>query len=403
MTPRFGVNYVPSRNWWYAWVDWDSRSIREDLTVIASLGLDHIRIHCIWSYFQPNASYVSSAMLDRTYELLEIADEYGLDVEIAVLDGWLSGFSFFPAWKGAKNLFTDRGMIEAEKSFFRALAERVGNHRRFMGFDLGNELGVLMGQNPATPEEADAWQSEMLTCCSEAAPGKMHVNGVDHVHWFADRGFTPNALANEGAVTSLHTWVGFTGTLNLYKPLDVGSVHLPEFCIELARAYQEDPSRQVWVQEFGMATEWLDEKHVPDFADRTIRAICRCANVWGLTWWCSHDVDRNLSGFAEMEYDLGLITVDNRVKPVGERIAALIKEFKSQPPAVPKRDHAVVFPADRKTWVKGEDLPSPTWRYGKKFMHMIEEGVAPAIVLDSKCLDEAYLKSRGITHLHYAE
>jgi hypothetical protein len=43
---RFGVNYVPRRNWWYCWLDWDQHAIVDDLQVIASLGMDHIRIQC---------------------------------------------------------------------------------------------------------------------------------------------------------------------------------------------------------------------------------------------------------------------------------------------------------------------------------------------------------------------
>ncbi|MEU5783376.1 hypothetical protein [Micromonospora lupini] len=39
--PRFGVNYVPSRNWWHCWLDWDPDSILADLRAVAGLGLDH--------------------------------------------------------------------------------------------------------------------------------------------------------------------------------------------------------------------------------------------------------------------------------------------------------------------------------------------------------------------------
>ncbi|MBB4682503.1 hypothetical protein HNR67_008621 [Crossiella cryophila] len=43
---RFGVNYVPSKNWWFSWADWDRASIARDLDRIAALGMDHIRIMC---------------------------------------------------------------------------------------------------------------------------------------------------------------------------------------------------------------------------------------------------------------------------------------------------------------------------------------------------------------------
>src|ERR1035437_3911453 len=141
---RFGVNYVPAKNWWYSWLDWDRAAIAADLQAIAALGMDHLRIHCLWPIFQPNANYVSELALDHLEELLDLADASGLDVQVAVLDGWLSGFCFIPPWQLGRNLFTDRMSIAAVEFLYTTLAGRIGRHRRFMGFDLGNELGVLM-------------------------------------------------------------------------------------------------------------------------------------------------------------------------------------------------------------------------------------------------------------------
>ena len=45
---RFGVNYTPSRNWWFCWNDWDAASIERDLDAIAGLGADHLRIMLVW-------------------------------------------------------------------------------------------------------------------------------------------------------------------------------------------------------------------------------------------------------------------------------------------------------------------------------------------------------------------
>ena len=56
---RFGINYTPSRNWWYCWNDWEADSIRRDLDAIAALGADHLRLMLIWPYFQPSATWVS--------------------------------------------------------------------------------------------------------------------------------------------------------------------------------------------------------------------------------------------------------------------------------------------------------------------------------------------------------
>ena len=49
---RFGANYIPSKNWLHSWMDWDEKSVEEDLSACKEIGIDHIRAHIIWPYFQ---------------------------------------------------------------------------------------------------------------------------------------------------------------------------------------------------------------------------------------------------------------------------------------------------------------------------------------------------------------
>lgn len=408
-TPRYGVNYVPSRNWWYCWLDWDRRSIKEDLAAIKSLGMDHIRVFCLWPVFQPNAAYVSLQALDRLEELLDIADEHGLDVEITVLNGFLSGFAFYPGFAHAaslykhKNIYTDRDMIEAEKYLLLKLAERVGRHRRFLGFDIGNEINVLQYyRNELTIADGDVWLNEIMDWCDKIAPGRLHVNGVDHCPWFSNAAFSREALANEGAATSIHTWIEFTGARSRFDALDTGCVHLTEYCIELAKAYSLDPARKVWVEEFGASPEWMPADQIPEFAEQTIMNALSCENVWGLTWWCSHDLDRSLKGFHSLEYELGLLDNKNNIKPVGEKIAGLIKKLKADPVEPVKRSVALVLPDDifdpGDVEYKYPDYPG--WKFAMPYMDLLRDGVRPAIVLESRAGDKEYLKSRGIQEMH---
>lgn len=95
---RFGVNFTPRKYWWYCWLDWDKQAIADDLSGIAGLGLDHIRIQCLWPLFQPGINSVSDRLLDNLRSLLDAADDAGLDVEVTVLNGWKSGISFLPSW-----------------------------------------------------------------------------------------------------------------------------------------------------------------------------------------------------------------------------------------------------------------------------------------------------------------
>lgn len=400
--PRFGVNYVPARNWWYSWLDWERDAIAADLAAIAGLGMDHIRIHCLWPLFQPQPGYISPTALRRLAELLDLADAANLDVSVAVLNGWLSGYVFLPPWVQpsadgpARNIFRDPEVITAQRELFSAIATAIAAHPRFLGFDLGNELGVLhqFGQ-PATPSEADDWAGAMLAHCEALAPGKLHVNGVDHIHWFNDVGFSRPHLATAGAATSLHTWIKFTGALERFGPNGVGSLHLAEYCVELARAYHTDLDRPIWVQEFGCSPLWLSGADPGDFAERTIRATLACAGLWGLTWWCSHDLRPQLRGFHELEYGLGLLDTENRVKPAGRRLAQLIAELRAAPPPALPRPVALVLPDEQFAHAPGPN----DWRFGEQYMALVAEQVRPAVVLASQAGNHTYLAARGIREL----
>jgi len=324
---RFGANYTPSKDWLYGWIDWDAASIRRDLEAIAGLGLDHIRLQCLWTYFQPNRTFVSPTMLKRLADVVEMAADCGLDVVICVLNGWMSGTFFRPLWqRESTNLFTDAEALDAERRLITAVAGAVEGHRNVLGIDIGNEPNALASYrgNDVTRSEGDAWATMLLEHSERAMPGGLHTIGVDHMPWLRDDApFSREPLGEAGAVTSLHSWLDFTGALERYGTDGTGTLHLARYLIELGRAYGRPSGRPVWLQEIGVSTEWVPEDALPEFAATLLRNAL-IAKPWGVTWWCSHDIDRSLTGFDELEYDLGLLTVDNQVKPVGAALAEVI-------------------------------------------------------------------------------
>lgn len=402
---RFGVNFTPRKRWWYCWLDWDKQAIAEDLNGIASLGMDHIRIQCLWPLFQPGITNVSERMLENLHALLDAADDAGLDVEVTVLNGWMSGLSFLPPWvmplarpeSGDDfNIFTSAKVIEAEKLLFRRIAKTIGAHRRFLGFDLGNELGVLMGMNnPVSMKDADVWATRMLSYCDEIAPGKFHVNGADHSHWFADFGFSRETLANTGHATVMHTYIYFDGVLDMYRYSDPAALHLADYEIELAYAYQKDLNRKVWTEEIGVSSKEMPPEFQAEYMDHQVRNIAATGKSWGITWWSSHDIDPANKSFDPYEYHLGLLDLQNRPKLLGRKFKELAAELRRSPPQVVQREIALVIP-DRglstKSW-------PADWRFAKAYMKLIDKGQVPAIVLESRAKDEDYLRARGISDL----
>ena len=401
---RFGVNYVPRSIWWYCWQDWDIHSIQEDLDAIAALGMDHIRVLCLWPMFQPGINWVSESCTTRMGELLDAADRAGLDVQVTVLNAWVSGFQFMPAWvaplvlgrKGAQsNMFVDPDVFAAESFLFGKLAACCLPHRRFLGFDVGNELGVLMNEsNPATQSQADDWSHRIFRVCSECAPEKFHVNGVDHEDWFSDFGFSRSTLATDGAATVVHCYSLFTGALARYGPMGIGTLHLPEYMIEFAYAYQTNLRRPIWVEEIGVSPDWVPADQMTSHVESLVRNSVETGKIWGVTWWCSHDINPTIHGFNKLEYTLGLLDQQNRPKPLGKTLARLATELRRNVKVAP-RETALSVPRHGLS----PDPAKPDWTYANAFMKLRAAGIRPAIVLDDRAQGEEYLRSRGITKI----
>ncbi|MGC1372492.1 MAG: hypothetical protein WA824_10180, partial [Candidatus Sulfotelmatobacter sp.] len=133
---RFGVNYTPSKNWWFCWNEWDALAIERDLDAIASLGADHLRILLIWPYFQPNPTWVSPLHLERLDQLLTLMAERHLDAVITVFTGQLSGWYFLPPFnKPGAAFFTDGGIWKAQELIVRQLARVIAAKENIIGFD----------------------------------------------------------------------------------------------------------------------------------------------------------------------------------------------------------------------------------------------------------------------------
>ena len=77
-----------------------------------------------------------------------------------------------------------------------------------------------------------------------------------------------------------------------------------------------------------MSEAWTDPANVPRFLqESTLKAIH--AGVSWFTWWCSHDLDRRYT-FAPLEYSLGLIAQDRKIKPAGRVFHELAQAYRGR-------------------------------------------------------------------------
>ncbi|WP_144875025.1 glycosyl hydrolase [Microbacterium sp. 1.5R] len=403
---RFGANYTPSKEWMHSWLDFTPDDVRRDFAALAELGLDHVRVFPLWTVLQPNRTFIRDKAVDDVRAVVDIAGEFGMDASVDVIQGHLSSFDFVPSWLHTwhdKNMFTDAKALDGQVALVDRLGRALREAPNFLGLTLGNEVNQFSAHThpspwPVTQDDAGAWISALLSAAEQAAPGLPHVHSEYDAVWYMDgHGFTPAHASRLGAMTTIHSWI-FNGTAQRYGGRSVASDRHAEYLIELSRAFATDPDRAVWLQEVGAPSNCLADDEMPDFLEATVRAAARTENLWGVTWWCSHDVSRDLGDFPELEYSLGLIDQTGAAKPIGRRLAELIPELRRRS-AAPVRDTAIVVEVDEREVPVSRAALSPGGAVFQAWVDACAGGLDPAVVTSLDALDAAALEARGIRHL----
>lgn len=341
---RFGVNYTPRSGWFHSWLDLDLDSVGEDFEALASLGIDHVRMFPLWPILQPNRTLIRPRALDDVRAVVGVAARAGLDVNVDVLQGHMSSFDFLPTWLTSwhrRNMFTDPEVVASTADLVRALGERLADAPNLIGLSTGNETDQFSvtghpDPDPLTVQEAETWTSTLLDAAREAVPHGLHsVANYDATYFMDDHSFTPDQSATLGDLTVVHNWV-FDGTGQRYGVPSYEAAHRSEYYIEVARGYSRTPDRPLWLQEVGAPLNVMEAKDAPWFVQQTVENVTDCPELYGVTWWCSHDVSRDLADFPEVEYSLGLFDTENRIKDSGRAYADAIAAAKERPAPAPR-------------------------------------------------------------------
>lgn len=322
---RFGVNYTPSHNWWFCWNDWDADPIHRDLDAIAALGADHLRIMLIWPFFQPNPKWVSPAHLERLDQLLAMMGERHLDALVTVFTGQLSGWFFLPSFNRLSDgFYTNATMRSVQELFVSELARVMKQHTNVIGFDFGNELNTCWR---ASIPQGDAWMAKMFELMNQVLPDGLHVNGVDHAPWFEPDTFSAQALA-AARFPVMHCYPYWTGAMKYGGAMDAPSVKLLAAMATLIRSFAGTQNKPVWAGEFNTCVKELPEKDQAEWLGKAVLAAIEQGVSW-FSYWDSHDVDLKFQ-FNSLEYSLGLLTNDGRVKDQGRVFRQLAATYRGK-------------------------------------------------------------------------
>lgn len=324
-----GVNYIPSDNWLMVLENWKPEVIEEDLATLKANGVDYIRFCPLWNLTQPGKNKFNEEVFKRIDYVFKVAEETGIMVQIAPITGWMSGGVFLPSWANGE-LFTDLEIIEGQVNLVTEVARRYKDSPALQGYDFGNEINVLLDRMKlkGTPEEVKEWMNTIYKAYQNEDPDHYITNGSGTGF---NRFFNIWSISETSDYMSVHTYPYFHGTWDMDPWLGMRTSYSPNF----VTAWAEMMGKPVLVQEIGASEAWMDRLKIPQYLRVTYYSTWAdgAAGYW---WWCSHNIDRDYKvksdglyteysistfekgNFSELEYELGLLDINNQVKPVGK-------------------------------------------------------------------------------------
>jgi len=321
-----GVNYTPSTNWFQILDDWNASVIEKDMDSLSSIGVDFIRFMPLWYLMQPEKDKLDQQKFDRLNELVNIAGKRGIMVQPSLITGWLSGGIFNPYWV-TKDMFTDPDQIKAETWYVKNLAKSLKKNPYVHSYDFGNEINALkaVGGFTATPSQTKYWMAEIYKAFKTGDPDRLVTNGIGTGY---DADFPIENIALASDYMSAHSYPYFHATIHDDPWFGLRTTYSANLMI----AWAKMAGKPVLMQETGISDEWMAQQQRAKYLELTYFS-CWADGAAGFVWWCSHDIDtafqiktdvkgRQMKGggtFDPLEYQMGLLDVNNNKHPVAEQ------------------------------------------------------------------------------------
>jgi endo-1,4-beta-mannosidase len=381
-----GVNYWPRRKAMYWWSDFDRVEVEDEFDLIASLGMNVVRLFLLWDDWQPDPTSVDSARLKDFTTVCDIAANRGLGLDVTFFTGHMSGPNWSPRWLldpsapppsphlrqtvsggqvvegGYRNMFHDRQALAAAGVLVTTVVSEFKDHPAIWMWNLGNEPDLF-----AEPHSADAgssWVKNMTSTIRDLDPVHQVTCGLHVASLLDNNGFRVDQVFGETDIAVMHGYPMYVD----WSRDELDTDFMPFLCA-LVTALAGKPCL---AEEWGGCTnpdgnestvwEWSSyggnrrtqfmagESALAEHVERVLPKLVG-VGATGAMLWCFADYAESLwdrppcdPHGAKHERHFGLVRADGTVKPHAEAI----RSFASTRPVVraPKRKVELDISAD---------------------------------------------------------
>jgi endo-1,4-beta-mannosidase len=355
----------------YWWSDFDSSEVSDEFDVIASIGMDVVRIFLLWDDWQPSPNTVSSERLRDLGVVCDLAAAKGLGLDVTFFTGHMSGPNWAPRWlldsdapwpsrhvrqvlsegkvvsESYRNMFHDADAIAAERLLLDTVVTEYRDHEGIWMWNLGNEPDLFAWPNTAS--DGTAWVLQMTGLIKELDPVHPVTTGLHTANLFEDNGFRVNEVFGVSDVAVMHGYP-------MYIPWARSNLD-PDFVPYLCALVTALSGKPCLAEEWGGCTSpdtaesvvwsWsaygadrdqfmAGEQALADYIAEVLPKLVEVGST-GSFLWCFADYSPELwdrppcdSGGAKHERHFGLVRPDGSLKPHAE----VIRKFVATGPTV---------------------------------------------------------------------
>lgn len=171
---ELGLNYWPRRSAMYMWREFDLAEVRDEMTQIANMGFDVVRVFALTQDFLPRPFTVDTPMVRRLVDVACAANDAGLKIVPTLIVINMSGCMWWPEWmldaRGKPgDLFADPTILRSQTLLVETCARALSGDDTIRAIDLANEIDDA--QRPRTRDAGREWASALADAARRAAPG----------------------------------------------------------------------------------------------------------------------------------------------------------------------------------------------------------------------------------------